>query len=68
MSKVHNSLFSIVDNLFLLQQYKWDMIKIWLLQLIINSPNRSILKKLVIAKGLFSIWRHTLEAVVKRFK
>ena len=31
MSKVRNSLFSIVDNLFLLQQYKWDMIKIWLL-------------------------------------
>ena len=28
MSKVRNSLFSIVDNLFLLQQYKWDMIKI----------------------------------------
>ena len=53
MSKVRNSLFSIVDNLFLLQQYKWDMIKIWLLQLIINSPYRSILKKLVIAKKLF---------------
>ena len=70
MSKVRNSLFSIVDNLFLLQQYKWNMIKIWLLQLIINSPYRSILKNWSLPRGYFSIWGHTLVAIaiVERFK
>ena len=71
----------ITDNLCLLQQYKWNTIKIGLLRLIINasygSSSMIILdffisrrKKWLLFTGYFGSWGHALVAVavVETFK
>ena len=70
----------IADNLCLLQQYKWNTIKIGLPRFIINAPygSRSMIihvfisrrKKWPLLRGYFGSWGHALVAVavVERFK
>ena len=65
---------SIVENLCLLQQYKWNTNKIRFVRLIINAPYGSSfltvswlfhhsLKKLAVIQKLFGSWGHALVAI-----
>ena len=63
----------VVDNLWLLQQYKWNTIKIRLLRLVIHAPYGSNLmtnlhvfisrwKNCPLSRGYFGSWGHALVA------